>query len=342
MSVLDGSTAAESHRGPRVSVIICAYTTERWGDLVESVVSIERQTHPAGETLVVVDRCPELLARARAELRGVSVFANAHRGGLSGSRQTGADNAHGDVLAFLDDDALADEGWLAALVRAYDDPLVLGAGGFVEPWWVEGQPSWFPSEFNWVVGCSHPGLPEERRPVRNLIGANMSMRAEVLRRVGGFEMQLGRTYEGKGAGSTAEETELCIRASRLHPGSCWLYVPEARVRHRVPPARGTWRYFLRRCQMEGRAKALIAELEGDSVALEAERSYVRSLLPVAVLRELRRLLGGRLDSLARASAIATGLAVTALAYVRARARRRLANMIGMRRSPVGSVDAASS
>jgi glycosyltransferase involved in cell wall biosynthesis len=324
-----------------VSVIICAYTTQRWADLVASVASVQAQALPALETIVVIDRSAELLRRAAAELNGVIVVAN-RDGGLSGSRQTGAQHAHGEVLAFLDDDAIADQGWLAGLVPAYEDPLVLGAGGSVEPWWLQRQPRWFPREFDWVVGCSHPGLPQQTGRVRNVIGANMSVRAEVLRRAGSFELKLSRTYTDGGAGSTADDTEFCIRASRLHPGGTWLYVPEARVRHRIPPARATFRYFVRRCRMEGRAKAVIAELEGDSVALEAERTYVRSLLFAAVVRELRQVGGGRLDSLARAFVIAAGLSVTAFAYVGARMRQRLASITATTRPPTAFMDAPPS
>jgi GT2 family glycosyltransferase len=287
--------------------------------LVASVASVGAQSHPAFETIVVIDRCTELLQLAETELRGVGVFANDHVGGLSGSRQTGADHARGEVLAFLDDDAIADEDWLAELVSAYDDPSILGVGGSVDPWWIDRQPRWFPPEFNWVVGCSHSGMPRSDSPVRNLIGANMSMRADVLRRVGGFQMNLGRAYGDEGAGSTAEETELCIRASRLHPGGRWVYTPSARVIHRVPAVRTTVRYFLRRCQMEGRAKAVIGEMEGNSVALQAERSYIRSLLVTAVVRELRCAGSGELGALARAWAIGLGLLVTALTYIRTRA-----------------------
>lgn len=321
-------TAGADTRSPRVSVIICAYTIERWTDLVASVASVHAQTHAAFETVVVIDRCPELLGLAQTDLRGVEVFANDHVGGLSGSRQTGADHARGEVLAFLDDDAIADENWLARLVSAYDDPSVLGVGGSVEPWWIDRQPGWFPPEFNWVVGCSHPGMPRFDSPVRNLIGANMSMRADVLRRIGGFQMNLGRAYGDEGAGSTAEETELCIRASRLHPESRWVYSPSARVIHRVPAARTTVRYFLQRCQMEGRAKAVIAQLEGNSVALQAERTYVRSLLATAVGRELRRAGAGQFGALARAWAIGIGLLVTTVTYSRTRAAQVAGRIFG--------------
>ena len=50
-----------------------------------------------------------------------------------------------------------------------------------------------PSEFDWVVGCTYEGHRSSLGPVRNLIGANMSMRRRVFDSVGGFRSDLGRT-----------------------------------------------------------------------------------------------------------------------------------------------------
>ena len=274
------------------------------------------------ETIVVADRNEELLARARSELDGVTVLANVHRGGLSGARQTGAEVAKGEILAFLDDDAVAEPDWLAELERPYEDPKMLGAGGLIEPSWVERRPSWFPAEFNWVVGCSYNGLPTQTAPVRNAIGANMSVRTSVMRDTGDWEMQLGRAYDGDALGSTAEETEFCIRAARLHPGGYWLHVPSAKVHHKVPPQRASWSYFVQRCRIEGRAKALIAEMEGAQTGLGSERAYALSILPRAIGRELVGVFGGRIEGVGRAAAIVAGLAITAFEYARTTLRRR--------------------
>ena len=52
--------------GPTVSVVIAAYTMERWDDLRRAVESVQAQTIGVLETIVVVDHHPDLLARARA------------------------------------------------------------------------------------------------------------------------------------------------------------------------------------------------------------------------------------------------------------------------------------
>lgn len=302
------------------SVVICAYTLDRWDDLVAAVAAVERQTRPAREVIVVVDRNEELHAKAGAEIPGVRVAMNHHGPGLSGARNTGHDLAEGAVLVFLDDDAFPEPQWLERLLEAYADPLVLGAGGEVVPLWREGRPAWFPPEFNWVVGCSYVGMPEEPSEIRNPIGANLSMRREVFTESGGFEQALGRLDLGNGkvVTGTADETEFCIRATRRTPGGRWMYVPEARVHHVVARSRGTWAYFAQRCRLEGGSKAVLTTLTGTDKGLASERRYVRSVLPRAVLRDLGAGVRGDGVALRRAASIVAGLSLTVAAYAKGR------------------------
>ena len=93
----------------------------------------------------------------------------------------------------------------------------------------------------------------------------------------------------------------------------------ARVRHRVPTERATFRYFVQRCYGEGRSKALLVGRVGTSSGLESERSYVLHILPAGVLRGLRdSLVQRRPDGSARAAAIVIGLAATTAGYARGR------------------------
>src|SRR5207244_97714 len=127
--------------------------------------------------------------------------------------------------------------------------------------------------------------------------------------------ELGRLEVGTTVSGTADETEFCIRAERLHPGGYWAYRPDARVRHVVSAQRGTWAYFVRRCRLEGAAKAVLTGLAGTREGLASERRYVRSVLPRAVVRELAA------ARVRRAGAIVAGLAITTWSYAHGRATR---------------------
>jgi GT2 family glycosyltransferase len=302
---------------PAASVVICTHSAERWDGLVAAVESVRAQVLPVGcrhEVLVVVDHNAALLRHATTRFPDVRVVANANGPGLSGARNTGVEDARGAIVAFLDDDAVAEPGWLAAHVVAFDDPVVVGTGGAIAPAWEDTPPDWWPPEFDWVVGCTYEGWAGARactatagRPVviRNPIGANMAFLRALVLEVGGFSGALGRT----GAGAAGcEETELAIRIGQLLPGSEIVAVPAARVQHRVPPGRATFGYFARRCLAEGRSKATVARSVGAGAATTAERSYVLRTLPTAVARSLRR------GQPARAAAVLVGLACTTAGF----------------------------
>src|SRR3954454_13060930 len=104
------------HRSVTVSVVICAYTEERWDDLVAAVDSAWAQTVEPHEVIVVVDHNPALLERVRQEFPRATAVENAAARGLSGARNSGVQVATGDIVAFLDDDALAAPDWLKWLV----------------------------------------------------------------------------------------------------------------------------------------------------------------------------------------------------------------------------------
>lgn len=297
------------------SVVICAYTLDRWADIQLAVQSALAQTPPALELLLVVDHNPELAARARVAWPELHVVESRGPQGLSGARNTGVEDATGELVAFLDDDAQAEPGWLAGLVAPFADPLVVATGGHAEAAWDAGRPRWFPREFDWVVGCSYIGLPARGGRVRNPIGASMAFRRALVLEAGGFRSDVGRV----GAHPTGgEETELSIRIRRLRPDARVILAPNSRVRHRVPAARGTFGYFRSRCFQEGRSKARIAVLEGPGAALSSERTYTTRTLPAGVLRGIGEAIRGRPEGLARAGAIVTGLALTTAGYVAGR------------------------
>ena len=231
---------------------------------------------------------------------------------MSGARNTGVAQTTGDVIAFLDDDATADSGWLDALTAGFTDESVGGVGGRILPAWGETPPGWLPPEFWWVVGCSYVGLPSAAQEIRNPIGANMAFTRSVFEKVGGFREEIGRV------GSIplgCEETELSIRA-RATGFTVW-YVPDAIVHHWVPGGRLTLGYFVRRCYAEGLSKAVVSALAGRSDGLASERAYATRTLPRAVRAALIQAVRGpaRADGLRRAAAVVAGLLAAGAGFV---------------------------
>lgn len=308
-----------------ISVIICAYTSERWNDLVAAVESVQQQTLLPSEIVVVVDHNPDLLEMVREHITGIVVVENIEARGLRGARNSGISVARGQIIAFLDDDAVAIPDWLRLLCKGYADPQVLGIGGAVTPLWVDTKPSWLPEEFYWVVGCSYRGMPQTKATIRNPIGANMSFRHEVFDTVGDFHSQNGHVGPRHAGG--CEETELCIRVRQRSPQSVFLYQPQAQVFHSVPGNRASMRYFCSRCYVEGLAKAVVAWHVGVKDSLKSERIYTLRVLPQGVLHGLiDTLFHHDLAGFARAGVILIGLAVTTAGYLVGSIFLRVANL----------------
>jgi GT2 family glycosyltransferase len=298
----------------QASVILCAYTQARWNDLVAAIDSISRQDTPAGEIIVVIDHNQDLYQMALAQFTDIHVMENRGPRGLSGARNTGAENAIYPVVAFMDEDATAEPDWLTKILSSYQDDQVIGVGGAVIPSWLGRRPNWFPEEFAWVVGCTYKGLPEKVAPVRNMLGCNMSFRRQVFDRAGGFHETLGRL--GDKLLLSCEETEFCIRANRSFPRSQFVHNPQARVNHKVPAQRATWHYFQRRCYAEGFSKARVTNYVGSGAGLSSEREYTLRTLPRGIFKGIKdSILEGNLTGLLKGSVIIAGLMITSLGYL---------------------------
>jgi glycosyltransferase involved in cell wall biosynthesis len=303
--------AAERDLLNSVTVVVCAYTKDRWVMLRRAIDAALDQVDLNDELLVIVDHNDLLLARCREYLKGYTVLPNRHNRGLSGARNTALDEARGSIIVFLDDDAVPLGGWLDALRAPYADKQVYGVGGFAKPRWLGGQPRWFPEEFLWVVGCSHREVSNNSYPVRNLVGANMSFRKIAFDEVGGFAEQIGRIGE-KLFG--CEETEFSIRLTQANPEAIILHEPSSQVEHNVTEHRASVGYFIRRCWAEGISKAEVARCVGRSSALSVERHYVLRILPRGIWNGLRDSAHRDRWGFTRSIAIIVGLAATAAGY----------------------------
>ncbi|WP_210439611.1 glycosyltransferase family 2 protein [Nocardioides xinjiangensis] len=303
-----------------VTVVVCAYTERRWHDLTAAIDALGAQSRPPDQVVLVIDHDESLLRRARSTWEPhVEVVGNQASRGLSGARNTGIMAATGALIAFLDDDATPAPDWLEHLTAPFADPRVVAVGGAATPRWDGVRPRWWPAEFDWVVGCTYLGMPPAGGEVRNVHGATMAFRAEVLAEGECFSPLVGRI----GAAATGcEETELCIRIRQRRPGARIVFEPRAVVHHRVTRDRARFGYFARRTFAEGRSKATVAGLVGPRDALSTERSYVARTLPAGVaaglVATLRR---GDAFGAARAGAIGFGLASTAAGYAIGHAAR---------------------
>lgn len=272
----------------RVSVVLCTYDLALYDVFCETADSVLDQTYTDRELVVVVDGDRELGSRVAADYgdhEDVLVHVNDANRGLLESRNTGARLASGEVVAFIDDDAVADPDWLSELVATYERYDAVAAGGRMVPEWVAGKPTFLPGEFFWLVGVTHRGFADGPREVRNTFGSNLSVRRDVFLDLGGFNPAIG----GRKGDSHLQggEPELCTRMQRRY-GQGVRYDPGAVVAHKVFDYRTEPLWLLKRAFWQGYSKRGMEVLVPVSTGEESD--FLRQLIARSVPRRLIGLL----------------------------------------------------
>jgi glycosyltransferase involved in cell wall biosynthesis len=237
----------------RVSVVACTHAIDRYPHLREAVESVLANGYGDREVVVVSDGSEAVYDRAREEFGDrddVRIHLQESNQGLLAARNAGAAVADGDVVAFIDDDAVADEAWLAELVAAYDEET-LAAGGRMVPEWAAGEPAFLPEEFYWLIGVTHRGFADGPGEVRNTFGSNISFRRDAFLELEGFDTAIG----GRQGDSNLQggETELCARLNAEY-GAGVYYTPDAVVAHKIFDYRTDPAWLVRRAFWQGYSK----------------------------------------------------------------------------------------
>ena len=302
-----------------VSAVVCTHRMERWPWLLECLASLERQTLQPLEVIVVVDGRPEITGRLADRDGPETTLSTAAPSGLSAARNLGLAHASGEFVAFLDDDAVAEESWLQRLRAVLEDGTVAGVGGVSLPRWEGMRPGWMPEELLWTLGCSYRGMPVTQSDVRNVYGGCACFRADIFQRFGGFNPNLGRMAAGLAG---CEETELCLRVRNHSRKLRFVHEPAAVIYHRVPASRQKVRYMLSRCLGEGRSKATLRAVTygGGGRPLAEEASYLTRTVPSGVLADFAAFARGDWWGLTRAALLVAGVINTVTAYAVTRAR----------------------
>jgi glycosyltransferase involved in cell wall biosynthesis len=255
----------DPHAAQTISVVIC--THNRADYLPKAIESVIDQALPGDEILVVdnasTDRTP---AVARSfEGRGPLRYVFEEKIGLCHARNTGWRSAAGKFVAYLDDDAIASPGWLAAIRDAFKLMPTAGVvGGRVDPIWQGERPAWLSDEIalslTIVDWSSEPKVIPDVR-VQWLVGANMAFPVEVLAEVGGFDSRLDRM-----GGNMLSGGDVYLQEQIIRKGYACLYFPAMAVRHLVPVSRLNKKWFRRRYYWQGISDAVMYGIRHAPVA----------------------------------------------------------------------------
>jgi len=252
----------EGKRQPEMigaSVVVC---THNRAELLPPLVAVLRTQAFSGafEVIVVDSGSTDGTQRVLEGLVAVDAppvrTLRMERPGLSAARNRGLEAAAGNIVAFLDDDALPRPGWLAELVGSFAEPNVGSVGGRVLLRFEGNVPAWLTESLFGYLSAYDLGPtprqvgytpPMEQYPR----GANIAVRRTAAAALGGFRSIFGR--KGRSLRSN-EEADLCYRLEAA--GWRLRYVPGAAVDHIVWSERLHPRWFLKRFAAQGRSDAL--------------------------------------------------------------------------------------
>jgi GT2 family glycosyltransferase len=223
---------------PRITVVVC--TRERPGALARCLDSLILQRYPHFRILVV-DNAPVTATTAEvvrsAARRGPIEYLVEPKGGLSFARNAAVAAAPGEILAWIDDDEVADQHWLAEIARALaDHPEADVVSGVIVPAELETQPQvWFEQFGGHSKGRGFrpdvfgPATAHLQSPLYPLppfgTGANMTFRPGVIERIGGFDTALGAGTPAMGSEDTLAFTQVLLGGGTI------VYQPSAVTHH---------------------------------------------------------------------------------------------------------------
>jgi glucosyl-dolichyl phosphate glucuronosyltransferase len=251
--------SADDTRTLAYSIIVCTYNRAHLlRACFEAIVREMARTIEEGE-LILVDNASndftrEVFSSLQSEVGGILRLKYCYEPelGLSIARNHGVTSALGDILVFVDDDAIVLEGWLQNCLAAFRNyPGADAVGGEVRPRASVPVPDWLVPPLTSLYSIFSLG-GSKIRPFRGKalpVGANMAFRRLVFD-VRQFSRELGRT--GANLMSNEEgEIFLAIRQG----GKDILYVPSMRVEHIIDPERLTEDWVMARSYFGGVSQA---------------------------------------------------------------------------------------
>lgn len=274
---------------PRVSIILSSYTMERYDDLTELLDALQGQTYRNFNVILVTEKSRKLHEGLEAYVAekgytNTQMIFNSGPEGLSQARNIGIRAARGDIVTFLDDDAIPSPDWLANIVKTFsEDNSIIGVTGVASPLWKDEALTWFPEEFYWIIGCTAWSNITETTEVRNVWGANMSFYRDALTEDCIFnEDDFGGSIANKKGktGLICDDTELSLRIKQ-RTGKRLVCNPEIKIWHKVYAFRLNRLFIKHYAYQHAYSKAVLRRIYGNGqgkAVLSREYQLLRRIL----------------------------------------------------------------
>lgn len=226
-------------QAPRLTVVVC--TRERPSSLKRCLDSLVHQDYPRFSILVVdnapsTDQARDVVAQFRSRSIGIAYVVEP-RAGLSRARNRAIHMVNDEIIAWIDDDEVADRFWLAELARGFFDHPEAGAvAGIMLPAELKTSAQVRFEQYGghhkargFVASTFSPRTASLQSPLFPLppfgTGGNMAFRREALTEIGGFDPALGAGSLSLAGEDSRAFTELLLL------GGTVVYQPSAITHH---------------------------------------------------------------------------------------------------------------
>ena len=248
----------------KISAIIC--TCDRHELLRCALDSLLRQTIPRTDYEIIIidnstDKKAALSFRDTIPKEDEIIYHYESTPGLSRARNIAVDKVQADIVAFMDDDAVAHDDWLEKILAAFDSSGGRAGvvGGKVLPEWEVEPPLWLLGESHssesseyynhqcpLIGNLSIVNWGDSVRPINDgewLAGVNIAFKRELVLQHGGFDTSLGRN---RSSFSLLSNEESNLMKDIMSSGYESIYTPYAVVRHHIPRERISQSWLLKR------------------------------------------------------------------------------------------------
>ncbi len=241
----------------KLSAIIC--THNRSGFLKKAILSLKNQSVTDNDYEIIVvdnvstDDTKELVLGLMQEVRNLHYVYESELG-LSHARNRGIREAKGEIVAFLDDDAIASPKWIETILHVFKtvEPMPGCVGGKIDLIWEAPRPVWLSDRMRPCLGY----LDMSDKPTilgKNhwIGGGNIAFPKNILDKLGGFEAGLGRI----GSKLLSNEEIYLLQRIRYLGYNCW-YHPDMLIHHHVLASRLNKKWFKSRYYWQGVSMAI--------------------------------------------------------------------------------------
>jgi GT2 family glycosyltransferase len=249
-----------------ISVVVCTF--KRPFFLKKCIDSILLNRYENYEIIVVgqgTDKAPQKIIDENFGGNASIHYVHTDIVGLSHARNIGCNSAQGEVIAFIDDDAMATVDWLEGYAEAFQTivPVPAMVGGMIEPDWETPTPRWYPAERQFLLGIYNIGNAMQPFPTKDLpIGANFAVQKSVVEEMGGFDTQVGFAASRKNPMIAGEDSLLGLKVKAAdYP---IYYQPKAKVFHHINSAKLSRKYFFKRHFWEGVTHIVLENRSGSA------------------------------------------------------------------------------